>query len=231
MDFKASVLPLVLSMMVFAGNDLAAQSSNGPKKHPWEYTLDERLALRFSATAPGRVRTESGEERQSIVGADHPEFFTPEELFSSLIDGCYSVGNEEFEAACRRRRAAKGLELGFPADFWQVVEREAAEYITEMRVAYTPAPPPDDSRSPAQLERKTDGQVEREAQQAEADFLRVCRAGRRSLDRLRRTFGATEFDRFLYEAVAPNIAIGRSVSAESDRVFAETLRKMARGCP
>lgn len=189
------------------------------RKKPWQWTLEERLALRLdpahikaralvhAADYPQAKAVRSSDERSNrkpvtaygIDGRRNPELFLPHELFDTLLR---VYGPDKQSAARRREDYGRALSaLGFDEkDFWSRLEAVSSEYI-----ALQNSP-----RSPGRDD--------------EAHRIDRCRARYSALQSARNTFGG--FDALLYMVVAPGQQYG--VSADGDEMA--RLRAEAEGC-
>jgi hypothetical protein len=188
---------------------------------PWEWTIEERLSARLDPmsiaerqdAAEGRhptIRSQSvrevreGIQNYSVDGAVNPELLLPHELFQSLLTGF--VPDEQ-----RQRRQRESLRRGIVAAgfdeelFWAQLRSAASEYIDSYLY-----PPPTRIESTSRQDR--DGR---------------CRAGFVALNTARQVFGANEFDRFLYDVVAPRTQVASTTSAADP---AAELRYVELGC-
>jgi len=116
----------------------------------WGWSVEERLAVRFDAGArearieralaqrgeapsAGRVRSASaatnGRPTDVIRGSEHPELLLPFEIFSTFTRAAYARGDDATSTDFRRDAARKAVEAGLPADFLNVLEREAHPYL------------------------------------------------------------------------------------------------------
>jgi hypothetical protein len=198
-----------------------------PAKAAWQWTDEERVASRIDAasaasrvnearaqTEPGRIHSDVWNTPRPfdiIAGARHPELFLPYEVFQSLLDGALRV--DDATAAGTRKTLDPFIHaLGLPGDFWQTVRRQSAPFLSSLQAEL-------DVRG---LMFRGDAKA---AQRLPALHELTCRTRADALEGLRRTFGRETFDRFLYEAFAPNM--GSTWLSVPD---AETLRREAGGC-
>jgi len=198
-----------------------------PAKAPWQWTDEERVSSRVDAASAARrvnevrAQTEAGRIHSDsqntprpfdiIAGARHPELFLPYEVFQSLLDGALRV-DDATAAGTRESLDPFVHSLGLPADFWQTVRGQSAPFLSALQAEL-------DVRG---LMFRGDAKA---GQRLTALHERTCRTRAEALERLRRTFGRETFDRFLYEAFAPNM--GSTWLSVPD---AETLRREAEGC-
>lgn len=180
-------------------------------RRPWQWTVEERLALRFDpehikarrlaqqaddprAATDGSATGTAG-RRVTIYGIDgarNPELFLPHELFDGLLTGF----TPDLELRARQRQSfARAIRaFGYDdAEFWRRLEVVSAEYVAL----------------------KYDGRADRTA---------LCRARHAALQAARNTFGG--FDVFLYTVIAPSAR--KAVTSEVDD--AARLRDEAVGC-
>lgn len=203
---------------------LASQPPDTPKKQPWEWTDDERIAMLMDeraaakrigeAIASGKVKLGKGPRPKglglpidSISGSRDPHLFMPHELFDSLIRTVFAEDAETREAWQGAKEAAR-LEAGLPDDVWDRLEQIAAAYIharrREYEIAASTIPEPQKwaLMEPVSMERCREAYYARIAADAE--------------------FGPA-FRKFLY------------ISARSHGVLtferdAESIRRLSRGC-
>jgi hypothetical protein len=207
-----------LALSVFAMASADAQSDaarvSGSERAPWQWSVEERLAVRFD---PGVVQ-QSRERRSSsalvrkdesvpVNGADRPELLLPFELVNDFLP-VLRVPAERRQAV--RERFRPFIETGkwnFD-EFWRQVEQAATPYFAAHDHAVARLK---DSALP-EPERKANSQS-------------VCVARAAALQKLRTSLGAVEFDRFLYTAVAPNM---QSISMRG--TTPDMLRRIEGGC-
>lgn len=181
----------------------AGVSRSPQQKMGWEWTLEERLAMR---TDPVKIAERARETAQnySIDGSRNPELLLPHELFQSLLTGF--VPDDD-----RRRRKRESLRAGIIASgfaeelFWAQLRSAASEYIDTY--AY-PAP----------------GAV---VSLADRRNYGLCRTAFDALQNARQVFGRERFDRFLYEVVAPRVWVASATNAPDP---AAELRYVEEGC-
>jgi len=222
---RLSLRIFVVLLCLLAGLGAAAHGpanhAPGVQKEPWEWTTDERLAERLDPakiierqreqeaghSAPGaqpQTAERQGVQNYDIDGSRHPELLLPHELFQSLLTGF--VPDDE-----RRNRQRESLRPGIIAAgfgeeiFWTKLREAASDYID--RYAY----PRPGMTAPA-------SRGSRDA---------LCRAAFLALNNARRAFGRDQFDRFLYEGVAPRTQVASATSAIDPAV---ELRFVAGGC-
>jgi hypothetical protein len=202
-----------LCVMLVLMNVGVPASAEGHEKRPWEWTVQERLKVRFDrdhirarqlayeadypASRAPRHRAESqsaGSERApanllsyTIDGRRNPELFLPYELFDSLLSG--------FAADAELRRKQRGLlrhgirSFGYDdAEFWSRLEALAAASI-----AFRQEGPP------------------RRLQLEDADERTCIRY--KALQAARLEFA--RFDEFLYTVIAPHTSMGVATSEEN----------------
>lgn len=184
-----------------------------PAKQPWEWTLEERLAMRLDPAGIAKRRQhdareltveEPGEHRNSIDGNLNPELFLPHELFRSLMSG---FARDD----ARRRHQREGFRRGIIAagfdeeEFWSTLRSATETYVDNW--VY----PPPGTKPP------------------EIPGVRwpMCREAFLALNRAREAFGKERFDRFLYEVVAPGTQYASATNAPDPSA---ELRFVAGGC-
>lgn len=199
-----------------------------PGKKPWQFTDEERLAMRFepvamhareqAAIAEGDPSPERG--RDIVVGSLHPELLLPWELWRSLVNSV-TASDPQARAGFRDAYAIRARELGtrLPGgeDFWRRIEDLAAPSLRSK----------EEQRSLSAQERVAHGaekaRLERRHLQEQTE---ACKMRVEALDLAREEFGRETFDRFLYEVVASDMGL---FSADG-QVSADHLRYLAGGC-
>jgi len=190
------------------------------QKKPWEWTVEERLAVRLDpakiaerqdAAEAGQhmARPQSAPVRRedvhnySIDGSRYPELLLPHELFQSLLTGFVP---EDHRRMRQRESLRRGIvAAGFDEElFWTKLRSAAGDYIDN----YVYPPP---------------GSIESESR----GHKTLCRAAFLALNSARQALGREEFDRLLYEVVAPLTQVASATSAADP---AAELRQVAGGC-
>lgn len=213
----AAVLLLTLSTPVLAGS---------PPKKPWEWTLEERLALRFDPAhiqarqalyeadypqskgqhrfKPGVTNDEGREVPGAIVygidGRRNPELFLPHELFSTLLSGF----TPDLALRQKQRDALRHGVRSFYVDekeFWSRLEGIASRAVV---VKYAPY---ESKNEPAAKRRERLCISHGALQEARREFLR--------------------FDEFLYTVIAPWSQISEATSFSDPTA---RLRDAEKGC-
>lgn len=213
-----SRLTSIAAVLLIAGTASAQLPSAGPatEKRSWEWTLQERLALRLDPAAikarqlsrevndpasKSQIKTDPPESplSYSIDGRVHPELLLPHEIFESLMTAF--TPDED-----RRQRYREGVRAGILAagfeyeQFWSLLSSVTGEYA---RYKYG-------------------------AGGGTHDLEEQCRLSAAALTQARQVFGKERFDRFLYEVVAPGIQVASATNAQDPSA---ELRRMAEGCP
>jgi hypothetical protein len=207
-----------LLFATFAVSIAAAQ----PAKEPWKWTTEERLRVRFDASARSArlaeyARSEtrsagaaSGSDVDVIDGRTHPELFLPSELFEALVflrvtkpqwlrDDVASRSDDVLRSAAEQSRFAAMTDV-----YGKTLLQERA-LLTEKASA--------GSRRAAAIDAALE-ELRKTKRTAEAAALRE----------VRKTFGRERFDRFLYTVVAP--ARRKFVMrGSSDEVTVKALRE------
>lgn len=202
----------LLATVMFIGTWAVAEQ---PERKPWEWTQEERLAVRLdpaqiarrqnaeaaraaAATPQPSTTAQQGLHNYSIDGSRNPELLLPHELFRSLLSGF--MPNEEARQRKRDSLRAAIVAAGFDeALFWSQLRAAASEYIDNH---VYPAP----------------GTPHRPG---------LCRSAFVSLNNARQVFGKDRFDRFLYEAIAPVTQVTSATNAADPSA---ELRFVAAGC-
>ena len=205
-------------------------ASPNNRKPAWEWTLEERIAVRTNAElARERVRADSrrpaaratanADERAALVdsfdGKTHPELFLPHEVFRSLITLAF-LGHARHGQLFRQSLDPEVRRLGLPHDFWQRLETVSAVYIA-------------DSLAEGDLlndfAQKAEASRQRVKEALEVKQADLCGSRADAIAAARREFGAAAFNRFLYEVIAPH-----KFHSETELPDPEILRWIERGC-
>jgi hypothetical protein len=208
-------LGLLCALVVWSG---AVRGQTAPLRAPkagkpaWEWTLDERLAQRYDPNEirsraaakaaedakiqemfkdlPGGSGTERDSRTDTIEGRTHPELFLTWELFDALLGDAFPSGGLH-PSESRRHLEAPAAALGFGRDFWVRLERVAAPYL--------------------ELQHENEQLAHQEVQTKTSDRrdpgTSLCRARERAISAAKAEFGEQRFLQFLYQAVAPNLAL------------------------
>jgi hypothetical protein len=193
-------------------------------KQPWALTLEERIALRTDAVlarervrANGRVRTTAGDTpllADSFDGKSHPDLFTPQQVYRTLISMAYlnpPDGGERF----RKVMMGEVADSGLPFDFWDRFSALSADYLTRARA----------ERQRLAAIRQLQGNARGDAQRVlRLEQMELCSSAADTLAAIRREFGPS-FDRFLYTAIAVHM-----FHTADELPKGEDLRKIERGC-
>lgn len=177
-------------------------------KPVWEWTLDERIAVRMDAAAraarweAARAAGEvpAGVETDDIVlGSRNPELLMPSELMDRVSLAFFG---EHAKQEQWRKTWAAGAEILGP-DFWGRLESVAGPYF-------------DSHRRLAELARRVPVATDLEQRLLQEDqqvaFQSQCRLRAEALAAARAAFGPERFDRFLYGLVAPGVKVFMSMS-------------------
>jgi hypothetical protein len=213
-------LPLALAVLV--ATSAAAQSAPEAERHPWEWTLEERLNDRLDpakirerneAANPGQVQAASvpktydeaiagikkGRQFEySIDGSRNPELFLSFELFDSILTG---LSPDASRRAKQRQYYERRLRsLGYEDEvFWTSLASVSGNYLAVKEGAcYTRAC--GDAR---------------------------CAARYDALEAARQLFGREEFNRMLYVIVAP---YSQQATATLDPNYRAALLRQETGC-
>jgi hypothetical protein len=179
-----------------------------PGKPAWQFTDEERIALRTNAAlARQRVaerqqsRTAAQIHAASVAGqqlADsfdgaHAELFLPSEVFSDFVHLAFDPQSRD---TFRHFSAAEVRNAGLPPDFWKRLDGIIAFHVADVRAERDLLASRSKSSGPAR---------ERVAKALELKRTDVCRSRVEALAAARNAFGREHFDRFLYESVAINM--------------------------
>lgn len=193
------------------------------KKEAWEYTLDERLEMRFGPDTGAPVRRYEDRRAEpevqngkvvSVDGPSNPEQFLPFELFRRLLGSGY--GPHEVSRQLYRERLDPLLQsLGIEDRFWEQLEVIAEDTIAVDRKRRLLM---QDFSSLSEERRQ---EVGREVDELQANY---CQDSARILATATETFGKERFYKLLYQGVAPSVAI------TSKGATPEQMRFIAGGC-
>jgi hypothetical protein len=215
-----------MAVFLFAFSAFAADH-----RAPWEWTLNERLALRHNPSAAAeRVRAEQQSGRTSrfatnatpmtadladfISGSAHPELLLPWEIFDHMMAMAYSDDSDI--RSTFREATSKAAEVSLPADFWSRLEPISAAYLSDVRQLH-------------ELHRRnvrTTAVSPRIAAETVALEHLKCFDRAAAIAAARNDFGET-FDRLLYQVIARGmfIAVGKGGVIPEERE-----REIERGC-
>lgn len=221
-------LPFCLAFM-FAPVSLFAQQRHAP----WEWTVEERIANRLDPSAiMDRVRAHQAAHAnhagQSALGAvdstpppfiidgnRNPELFMPWEIMDALLENV----SGDLRAVQGDRRAYRDAIEASGWDetvFWSTLERLARSYAAAKDAVI---------RLQTRTSRRIDALSRSETLERDRLNHEVCSSRAETLQAARAAFGPAAFDRFLYTAVAPNMAM-----ASIKPTDARTLEWIEGGC-
>jgi hypothetical protein len=220
---------LVVPLFFASSLSLIAQvgDQSGSRKQSWEWTLEERVALRTSAAAAAeRLRghrdrvganatADSGRVVDRFTGRTHPELFLPVEVFDQLVEMGFNTDPRSQELM-RRALRSELVRHGMPADFWERLRVVATIYIADVQALRATG---------AALRGQTGAVRERTEQTLALKHTDVCRSRAAALAAARADFGRERFDRFLYEVIA--VSMFHAADTLQDPAV---LRRMERGC-
>ena len=188
------------------------ESPAPPSRPTWQWTTEERIALRTDPVAARERAGRSGRRIAASVadafdGRTHPELFLPHEVFTHVMRSGF-LSPPATQDAFRRIVQADAQRVGLPADFWRRLEALSVLHVGDL-TRFTEL-----ATAPVRVQEDVDHA------QAEA-----CRSGADALQAARREFGEEAFNRFLYEVIA------RSMFYVADELQdASRMRAEARGC-
>ena len=167
----------------------------------------ERLARHASAIGSGIVASQSTLESgvvDVIAGQEHPELLLSSELFEQLLVTAY---NDQLDVSQTTRDSYRQVlsAVGLPSDFWSRLEPIVADAVTALQKRRL-------VRAGAS---RVDSQNAYRVARREA-----CRATAAALRQARTSFGSSRLDQFLYEAVAPTMAISYTAPADAAELWA-----------
>jgi hypothetical protein len=208
-------------------------ASSPPSKPAWQWTVDERLAVRFDEKARSQRIDDYSSERvlaqarrsghptpdvarpaEVLRGSQHPELLMPFEIFSSFTRAAY--GEEDATARTVRDSALrKAVPIGLPADFLETWQSVAHGFITLQREELN-------VRQAVYTGKSAD--VKRDTERIRELERLACQSRTKAMRELRTRFGA-RFDEFLYRVAAPNVT-----RILGDPGTADQLRSEEEGC-
>jgi hypothetical protein len=204
------ILALLLGSIAAWGAEV--EKGSGPKKPPWKWTIEERLAARFDPVTKAAREAEQQAEQEAIRkrwadsvlfedeakitgpppatetidGSKTPELFLPGELFGMLLNRVFPLEEESAGLQeSRDRIEQRAAALGFGRDLWDRLGRVAAPYLKPLHE--------DNRRRLATRTNDIRGD----------DMKHFCRLRAQALAAAKVEFGEESFLRLLYEAVAP----------------------------
>lgn len=182
----------------------------GQEKPAWEWTEEERVAARLNPQWQEESRQRAIARGQSVPegvtiihGSLEPELFLPAELFDLFIS---TVFTDNLDARISWRQGISRRYSGrLPVDFWERLEHVTRELRDGMKR----------DRELGQELSSTE-EAERQRVLVRLDLVRAenCALSKEALRRARSLLSAREFDRLLYEAVAPNLVAARPAASE-----------------
>jgi hypothetical protein len=191
-----------------------------PPREPWQWTLDERLAVRFDPEDMRRRAEErladladfpgaTYEEGVCIVnGARDPALLLPFELYNKLLILGFGSKTELWQED-RQEILREAKSLGFGEDFWTTLQTLAREQL-QLRETRRQEAKQSGGQQPAPSV---------EEQKAE------CAKRLETLTAFRAHFGK-RFDEFLYRAVAPRTNVAMPPNPD----WPQQLRLIEGGC-
>jgi hypothetical protein len=204
------------------------KSQGKPAKPAWQWTLEERLAVRFDsegmkrrvareAESAKKTAARFGERfdiapgQHSIDGKSEPELFLPSELFDVLLSDAFHE-NTLHQREMRPHLEERAAILGFGSDLWTRLEKVGAPYLR--------------LRDERNLRALAAAARSEEFKDSEKNGLMICRAKAKALADAKIEFGEQALLRLLYEAVAPTLSIG----FQTEEGLADRLRFIEEGC-
>lgn len=210
------LVTILLLVTPLHGDD--SRPERAETKAAWEWTLDERLAVRFNPTlAMQRANKLSAAVRSVEVstgvadlldvvdGNETPELFAPGELFNVLLNGYR--GDKAFRDISRSLLRERIQQFGLDHEqFWTDLEVITSNYLTIAARRETLLAKVAEA-SPREQRRLVRGLQDMDRE--------LCAARAEALADARHYFGADTFNRFLYTVVAPGLRIGSDTTAEA----------------
>jgi hypothetical protein len=206
---------LVLSILVVIASASSAMAADPPPKSPekrvWELTREERLALRFDpslaaarravAVAEGVVsRDDTDPDLNVVIGSRNPEMLMAWELMDHII-APFTVQHQKRQEEYRSKWTARGAAKYLGDDFW-----------TRLQSVLKPIIDAENEMHRIDALRKSATDEERPAIDAESSRVNalLCPLRAKGLKDARAAFGHEAFERFMYEAVAPDAVVLKS---------------------
>ncbi|HEY6148754.1 MAG TPA: hypothetical protein VIZ69_13690 [Thermoanaerobaculia bacterium] len=195
------ILVIGLSSTVWAEEKTKAAS---------EWGVDERLSARFDPASAKARRERFGihEEAINVVdGKQNPELLLPSEIFRDLVGLAILSENAPFREHFREKFARGAKQVGLRGDLLAALDAQTVDYAAVRK---------ERRRLGTRVAGDSVGELR-------ASTVTECALAAKALASMRRNFGKAEFDRFLYEVVAPEITIRSDATQDS-------LRAMEGGC-
>jgi hypothetical protein len=199
------------------------------QKAVWQWTVGERLAARFDASAE-EARAAQGEARSrdafpgspspvvklpvghTVRGDETPELFLSFELCDALINRSFPPDGRQ-QSEWRRRYEEGAAALGLGRDIWPRIEKAAAAFLEGKREHYRLS-----IASP--LHERVDRVV------PDRIDMDSCRARAQAMAAVGSELGSEVFLRLLYEVVAPSLHMSYAYQQE----LSDHLRFLEGGC-
>lgn len=205
MKLRRSIRVLVPFTVFFALFGYGNEDGSQTNRPPWRMEWADRMDLRFSASEQARRAGEYSSmglkhivngNALMIEGSLSPDLFTPREIFSQLIATAFA--NDQNIRQFWRDLYARGTELPNGESggaFWVQLEEAARPLLT---VTHPYVQDKDDRR--------------RLGAATATDPITICRLRAIALDRARRAFPEYAFEMFLYQSVAPHMAMSTTAN-------------------
>lgn len=156
-----------------------------------------------------------------LDGSVLPGALLPSEIFMSLVARVYTPDNAARDEMRREILARSSDPQLNRRDLWSRLASAAAPYLAL-----------DAQRERVMAEAVAVPEADRPAIYARLPSLEeYCRQGALALDAARREFGREAFDRFLYEAVAPDVEIGTTLTPAELRIIEDGCLESTPGIP
>jgi hypothetical protein len=186
----------------------AATPDKGSLRPIWEWSDEERVTARMALLNSHKSDTK-GHGHMGVDGATNPELFLPYELFDSLVIPLDKATDEERQRSKGYRSAAIRPYVEDEAAFWMKLERIVQPYLVAMH----------------RLAEAQKSEVYGKSTERPPESLANCRARYGALQEARETI--PNFDRLLYQAIAPGVSVSQSYTTRSE---GEQLLSISRGC-
>jgi hypothetical protein len=195
----------VLAGLVILGIAGVAAAAEPAPRRSWEWTLEDRIALRTSAEAAQQRLLVSGRRTKGVAkfaanaksatvvdsfdGQTHPELFLPYQVFEELVK-LSLLSDVRTSQLFREGLSPEVQRYGLPPDFWDRLRTISAIYTADVHAMRN-------AQLKVAANQKTDSVTDR--------YRALCRSRAEALAAARAEFGRQRLDRFLYEVIAVNM--------------------------
>jgi hypothetical protein len=183
----------------------AATMATAAEKQPWQMTVEEHAATRVAhnVEAPGNTAAGFSDGKPVVVldGSKNPAAFMPSELFNHLLVSCY-LTNPDVQKNFRMLYGAAAVSQGIGKNLFAQLDKIVAPFIASQRAARAAAMAGDQAAT---------------KKAADTD----CRDRADALQAAYAAFGHDQFQRFLYQGVAPSSALTGEVATTKQLLWIE----------